>query len=392
MSRPNKPWFRKANKTWYIWFDGRQVNLGKNKKVAFQQFHELMAQPREQRIVPKTQNLSVPEVVDYFLEWVERHRSPETYEWYRHRLERLCQKYSDLAADQLKPYHVEEWVSQYEIAVTTKRNYYRSIKRCYKWANRQGHMTANPIADLEVPSAETKEVFIEPEEFARLMSYVKNQALADLITVTWETGCRPQESLRVEATNVDVEHQRWVFYKSQSKGKRVSRVVYLTDKAMEIVQRLMIANPSGPIFRNLNGKPWTKDAVNCAFLAIQMRMGKDRMQEEGICISDEEIKTFAKTLKPTKSVKGEVRDKRPAEIRAEAKRKLTHKKASEVATRYSLYTLRHSYATNALRKGIDSLTVAILLGHQDPSTLARVYQHLNQNPEHLLSQAKEAVK
>ena len=38
--------------------------------------------------------------------------------------------------------------------------------------------------------------------------------------------------------------------------------------------------------------------------------------------------------------------------------------------------------------GIDALTVGILMGHKDPSMVARVYQHLSLNPKHLLSELK----
>lgn len=65
--------------------------------------------------------------------------------------------------------------------------------------------------------------------------------------------------------------------------------------------------------------------------------------------------------------------------------------ARVLGPRYSLYALRHSWATNALERGIDALTVAVLMGHSDPSTLARVYQHLSHNPKHLLEQARRAI-
>ncbi|WP_166822021.1 site-specific integrase [Thalassoroseus pseudoceratinae] len=211
MSRPNKPWFRKSNKRWYVWFEGKQVNLGPDRQAAFQRFHELMAQPKRSRSAPKTTTISLPEVVDAFLDWVQRHRAADTYEWYRYRLKRLCQAYPKLVAHQLRPYHVEDWVSGYELSTTSRRNYFRSAKRCFKWARKQGYLTENPIADLEVPSAEEKEMLVEPDEFARLLSFVRNPQLRDLITVTWETGCRPQESLKVEARHVDVTNQRWVW-------------------------------------------------------------------------------------------------------------------------------------------------------------------------------------
>ena len=92
-----------------------------------------------------------------------------------------------------------------------------------KWARIQGYIDSNPIADLEVPSAESKTVCVSQSEFDTLMSYVRNPYFADLLTVTWQTGCRPQESLRVEARHVDVANQRWVFSKSESKMKRMTR-------------------------------------------------------------------------------------------------------------------------------------------------------------------------
>ena len=57
----------------------------------------------------------------------------------------------------------------------------------------------------------------------------------------------------------------------------------------------------------------------------------------------------------------------------------------------ALYVLRHSWANHALTRGVDALTVAILMGHRDPSTLSRTYQHLTQNPAYLLTQAKRAT-
>lgn len=390
MARPRKPWFRKSNKRWYVEVQGKQVNLGPDKKEALKRFYELMAQP-ERPTVQKTARISLPELTDQFLDWVQRNRAAATFEWYRYRLERLCRAYPSICAENLKPYHVEEWVSRYELSITSRRNYLRSVKRCFKWAERQGYLPTNPVANLEVPRAEHREVSLSQEEFDRLMSFVRNPAFNDLVTVTWLTGCRPQESLIAEARHVDFAHQRLVFHTSQSKGKRISRVVYLNDAAIAIVRRLALKHPSGRLFRNTSGRPWTKDAVNCAFGALQNRMGRAEMRSRGIEVTNADIAAITPTLKTTKRRGGRTVGKSEAELRAEAKRKITNKTSARLVPRYSLYALRHSFATNALRRGLDSLTVAVLLGHQDPSTLARVYQHLNQNPEHLLEQARRAA-
>lgn len=173
--------------------------------------------------------------------------------------------------------------------------------------------------------------------------------------------------------------------------KRTARIVYLTDRAMEITRRRMDVYSSGPIFRNTSGKPWTTEAVNCAFSVLQARMGKIEMKKQGLEVSESEIAELIPQLKQTRRSKGEEIPKTPAELRCEAKRKLTIKLAATLVPRCSLYALRHSWATFALQKGIDPLTVAILMGHQDPSMLSRVYQHLSLNPAHMLDQARRAA-
>lgn len=384
-----KPFFRKSRKLWYVQIDGKQINLGPDEELAFLKYHQLMGQPKKR---PVARDDSLPFIIDAFLEWVQKHRAADTYEWYRCRLQRFVDRYPNLLISELRPFHVENWADSYDHAVTSRRNNLRSVKRCIKWAKQQGYIDSNPITDLEVPAAEAKEVYISPSEFEVLLGFVRNRNLMDLMEVTYVTGCRPQELLRVTAKEVDPRNQRWVFSKTNSKGKKLSRVVYLPEKAMAITNRLVAMNDDGkPLFRNSKGKPWTKDSVNCGFLAVQMRMGKTKMEECGERISEEAIHALIPFLDSNKTVNGKPVAKTVAELRCEAKRKLTHKKAGELAPRYSLYALRHSFATNALLRGVDPLTVAVLLGHQDPSTLSKVYQHVALNPEHMLEQAKRAT-
>ena len=39
MARFRKPFFRPARGLWYVWHDGRQVNLGADKDAAFTAWH-----------------------------------------------------------------------------------------------------------------------------------------------------------------------------------------------------------------------------------------------------------------------------------------------------------------------------------------------------------------
>lgn len=387
MARTPKPWFRKDRGCWFVTIDGERHNLGPDQDAATQRFHELMAQPQK-RVVPSH---SLVAMIDLFLEWLYKHRARETYEASRYRLERFAQKYPSLLVTELKPFHVQQWVDSYDFSSTSQRNYVRSVKRCLNWAVQQGYLEHNPIAMMQAPAAEHRETVVSEEEYARILSVVTDDALKELIVVSWETGCRPQESLRVESRHVDRIHKRWVFPKSESKNKRLARVVYLTDAAMAITEKRMLLFPEGPLFRNATGVPWTTEAVNCGFRRIRSRIGQQLMGDRKMSITEAAIRQEAATLKREKTEKGKTRLKTKAELRREAKTKLQHQTACGLVPNYCLYALRHSWATHALQHGVDPLTVAILMGHSDPSMLAKVYQHLSLNPDHLKSQLKKAV-
>jgi integrase len=174
---------------------------------------------------------------------------------------------------------------------------------------------------------------------------------------------------------------------SESKTDIV-RVVYLADDALAITQRLMVKHPQGPLFLNSRRRPWTTDAVNNALERVQVRMGRQAMQREGLTVSDDSIAQLIHSLRPTRVERGVERLKRPAELRHEAKSKLSKKLACSLAPRYCLYHIRHTWMNRLLTSGVDAMTVAILAGHKDPSTLAKTYQHLSQNPQFLLDQVR----
>ena len=236
---------------------------------------------------------SSPQIVvlaDKFLDWVQRERSADTFEWYRYPLERFAKKFPDLQSGELKPLHVQEWLNEYpDLSRTSRRNYVRSVKTCLNWAVQQGYIERNLIDKMPVPNAEHREITILADEFERMLAAIPDLAFRDLVTVTWETGCRPQESLRVEARHVDLKRKRWMFPKSEAKGKRQPRIVYLTDAAYEITVRRLKEFPSGLLFRNSDEAPRTTEAVNCACGRLQTRMGKAELLRRGKEILEELI-------------------------------------------------------------------------------------------------------
>lgn len=60
----------------------------------------------------------------------------------------------------------------------------RAVKRCLRWAVAQGHVPSNPLTGIEIPAAQPREVYISPDEFERLLDFVRSVEFRDLHRVT----------------------------------------------------------------------------------------------------------------------------------------------------------------------------------------------------------------
>jgi len=265
----------------------------------------------------------------------------------------------------------------------------RSVMRACRWAKKKGHIEHNPVADYEKPRAGKRKVVIPPAEFEKLLSLAGCREFKDLLLFTWETAARPQETLIAEARHVDLNTSRIVFPPDESKGEQWPRLIYLNDAAAAIVRRLLTENPEGPLFRNSNGAPWTTDAVNNAFIRLQIRLGQEKMKKLGI--DSEPIKKMDKKKRLALSQEARKAYWASRRLQVRERRRLMNKLAVQHGKKYCLYHLRHSWLDRALKRGVDAMTCAILMGHRDPSTIARVYQHLSQSPDYLLNQARKAT-
>jgi integrase len=349
-----KPFHRKQRDRWYVEIDGRQVNLGRDRDSAFATYHRLMAQRGEtpakagasqsQPAAAGDMSPLVVCVIDDYLDWCQKHRAADTYRWYKDRLTLFCRAIpSRLTLDRLKPHHVQQWVDNHTalkpdgtprpVSDGTLRNLIAAVKRAMTWAEEQGFIDRSPLAHLKKPSCGRREKVVTAEQYQALLDRTPDACFRDLLTVHWETGCRPQESLRVEARHVDVAGSRWVLPASESKGKKKPRVVYLTPEALGITVRLMERYPDGPLFRNADGRAWTPDATNCRFQRAKKQLGFK------VC----------------------------------------------------LYDFRHGYINRLLLNGVDAFTVATIVGHQNAAMLAAHYSHLSQAPQFLLEQARKAA-
>jgi len=321
--RVPQPWFRKSTRSWYVQMDGRQVPLGRDKEEAQRKYHSLMAGRRNGQSIKR-----VDELLDEYLEHVNRNQKPGTYRLYKHYYKTLLSTIPAKRVHDLCPHDVQRWLDAKGWNVTTRKIAVKAVKAAFNWGVRQGLIPASPLIGLRTPAGMARDVLVTPEQWKKIAQAAKDD-LRDILAFLRETGCRPQEARIIEAGHVRGDHV--ILPKVDSKGLKYNRVIWLTPAAEAIIKRLSAERSEGKLFRNTWGRPWSTGRLNgrCAGLKLGFP--------------------------------------------------------------FFPYALRHTWITEALERGVDPVTLAILAGHRDTTMICRTYQHLARVPGHLKASLLKAI-
>jgi site-specific recombinase XerD len=127
-----------------------------------------------------------------------------------------------------------------------------------------------------------------------------------------------------------------VFQDHKTRGKTKRPLVVYLPPCLQTLSRILVAKrPTGPLFLNSKGRPWTKDTVA---LAIRRKRRDLGLPESVIA-----------------------------------------------------YAYRHTFATESLVAGASLAETAQLLGHKDTRMVGQVYGHLDQFSSHMVSAASKAA-
>ncbi|MEP3480554.1 MAG: tyrosine-type recombinase/integrase [Fuerstiella sp.] len=364
MPRAPKPFWRTARKAWFCSINGRQIRLGTEREEAFAEFHRQMAAAGKQPSGP-AQRLTLDDISQLYLDFVENNRSPASYDRCRNYVSRfvLFAGRSKLA-ENIVPADVHRWIDDHNRRAaklqkensseeakrqlhttrkgdkgtirkpwgpTARRDAIGAIKRMYNWAVEDGHLASTPLAQLKRPKAAKRQIVYTDDQWQLVRDHADNH-LGPLLDFLRLTGCRPIEARMLEARHI---HQDLiVFPPIESKGESESRVIVMVDAVRELVEPRIAQHPDGALFRNSRGMAWTKSALRSRLYRMGDKLGIDRL---------------------------------------------------------IAYGFRHTYTTNSLIKGVDTVSLSHLLGHRSPRMVSEVYASLSQNFEHLRTQAARAV-
>jgi integrase len=322
-----KPWYWRARDAWYAQVAGRRVKLAEGKAsraAADAALYRHLALAGE--AAPRT-DLTVEELLDVWLEHSRAVHAPGTWATNRALCQVVVSAIGHVRLAGLTPGQLERFLAGRKVAVATKRAYAVRLRTALAWARREGVVprTLDPLAGWRLPPMTRRTRLLGPDERAALLAAATPEFRAFLELLT-ETGARPHVLRELEARHVD-----WSGGVAELPSKGRPYRLYLTARAREILGS--IRDRSGPLLRNTEGEPWTRNAIRLAFRAAGRRSG----------------------------VKG-----------------------------VNAYAYRHSFATDALAAGANPAHVAELMGHAGLEMVSRVYSHLATRRD-VLSRAAEGA-
>ncbi len=263
--------------------------------------------------MPATSKLTVAKLADLWLQYKSAKLAPKTWHSYQAYAQSLVDSCGRVRVADLRPYHITRWIEQHPPWNHSTQHLAISVaKMITAWGFGEGLIDRDPIKPVKRPGI-TRRAPAPQANFTKLLDGVRSAAFMQFLVLALETGCRPGELRSLTASRIAPDGRTMTVV-----GKSGSRLVYLSERAQAILGPLRLLYPDGPLLRNVRGNAWTERAIQNSFERAGRRVG---------------VKVTA-------------------------------------------YQIRGLFASLALRRGVDSLFVSKLLGHKDPSILAKHYAHV----------------
>lgn len=226
-------------------------------------------------------------------------------------------------------------LEQFIISIYSKHkfasaHYYRTLKAAFEKARFWGYMEKNPLKNFKLPTLpKSLPIFISRNELSKIIEVTDSEMMKVIFQTAFFTGLRLGELLNLKWTSVDLKRSIITVANSEN--------FYTKNKRERIVP---ISNSLNSILTNYLRE--IRDENNTTFVFTKCSGVKLR--------NDFVSKTFKKSV-------------RKAGLNA----------------RVHFHTLRHSFASCLVQRGVSLYVIKELLGHQDIAT-TQIYAHIkNEN-------------
>jgi site-specific recombinase XerD len=255
--------------------------------------------------------------------------APTTQKVYVHAVKQLAVRYGrspdELSEQELRDYFLY-LANEKRVASSTLRVQIFAIKFLYT------KTLQRPWPTLMILRARPRlklPVVLDPKEAKRLLAVERSPVARMCATLLYCCGLRISEALRLQVT--DIDSQRMVVIVRGGKGNK-DRHIPLPRRTLELLREYWHEyRPKSWLFVTSDGRP----------------------------LADHSVRYFLKKARQDTGIR----------------------------KRVSCHTLRHSYATNLMAKGVDVRVIQVLLGHRSLKTTT-LYLHMTSS---VMKSAQEAI-
>lgn len=356
MPRQPKPWYRVEDRSWYTTINREQHRLGEqppgaepekgdagwNPPKGIQQaFHQLMSDKLSEREKLAVEaggatKTRMAVIINAFLEHSQAHNVKETYGWHRQFLRAFAVFVGKLRFCDLTPYHFNRWVeTKKSWKEGGRRGAVNVTKACLNWWCNQHNIPSHPLQRLKPPPDRAREGIITTEDQQKVLDFLPiTDPFRLFFFALQQSGCRPSEVRRVKPEHFDPVKGLWKMPGKTTRKTGKDRVVFLTPALVDLCKALAAHNKDGrALFRNRKNQPWGRQGIDYRF----QKLAKD-LNMPGL----------------------------------------------------ASYTLRRSFVTLGLERGVPIAQMATLCGHADTKMIMKHYSKLTEQTEHMRSMATKA--
>lgn len=333
MARIGKLYRRSQSGTYYCKVDGKQTRLGPTEAIAKKERDKLVAK-HGIVVVNGSRKPTVEDMVTHYLAWHKANRAASSHSQRVNAFKSLTDMFGDRDAESLSPANVLRWVeTSYGKCGNTRQNDLLSwVQTAFNWIERT-HGIPSKLKRLDKPTKDQREYWLPVCEWQTVLDACTSN-IRDVVEFMLLTGARPQEARILKPHHWVKRRSQFVLKASESKGGKVSRVIYVPQEFAPRIEKLIKAKNTY-VFTNHRGQQWSNTAFNSAARRIKKKTG---------------------------------------------------------IAEFCMYSCRHGFAVERIvEAGLDLAIVSKLLGHASTEMVYKKYGHLSQQVD-LLSNAVNAKR
>jgi integrase len=248
---------KRSNGTYYIFYEqengkrtcvSTKTKLKKDANLFLGQFYKKIDTLKKQSFIP----VSLKEFSVKYLKHSELSHTWKTTLTYQTTFNKIIDHFGNIQLSELNKNRIEDFISfrVKKVSAYAGRKDVINIKAMLNWAVENNFLNVNPSNKIKrIKTPEKLPVFFTNEDFDKLIANIDSEDLKDLVIFAVNSGMRQGEIINLEFSQIDFRNRRITLDNQNhvTKSKKV-RSIPLNEIAFQLVSKRIEKNGSSYVF------------------------------------------------------------------------------------------------------------------------------------------------